>query len=265
MDWLQSILRWLHVVAGIIWIGHLYFFNFVNSQLVKTYDADSKKKVVPELMPRALYFFRWGAAWTWITGFLLLLLVYYHAKIMPRSPNTTITAPFAVPVEVSNLMATLIALAIIVVIFFIYDAFWKAVKNEKVGAIVSYIVVVAIIWGTSQVFEHRAVWIHLGAFFGTIMAMNVWMRIWPAQRKIIAGIKGSSPAPDAAVPALAGLRSKHNTYMSVPLIFSMISNHYPTIFAESYGWLYLSLIVLAGWLLTRWLYIKSGSAAAAQF
>src|SRR6185295_17075847 len=80
--WLEMIFRWIHVVAGIAWIGHLYFFNFVNAQVAKTYDADSKKKVVPELMPRALYWFRWGAAWTWITGFLLILMVFYHGQLV---------------------------------------------------------------------------------------------------------------------------------------------------------------------------------------
>lgn len=252
MDWnsiVQLILRWLHVIAGIAWIGHLYFFNWVNAHLAKTYDADTKKKVVPELMPRALYWFRWGAAYTWITGFLLATLVYYHGKIM-------------VPAEsaYSNTTATLIAIAIMVVIFFIYDAFWKAVKNEKVGAIISYIAVVALLFGLSRIFSQRALYIHLGAFFGTIMAMNVWMRIWPAQKKIIAGIKGTGPAPDAAVAAMAGLRSKHNTYMSVPLVYTMISNHY-LIFDESTGWIFMSIITLVGWLLVRWLYIKSASPA----
>src|SRR5258705_5786985 len=74
---LELIFRWIHVVAGVMWIGHLYFCSFVNAQVAKTYDADSKNKVVPELMPRALYFFRWGAAWTWVSGFLLAGLVYY--------------------------------------------------------------------------------------------------------------------------------------------------------------------------------------------
>src|SRR5437762_11656262 len=83
----QSLLRWLHVVAGIMWIGHLWFFNFVNAQLAKTYDADSKKKVVPELMPRALYWFRWGAMYTWVTGFLLFGIVYSMggALVAPES------------------------------------------------------------------------------------------------------------------------------------------------------------------------------------
>src|SRR5688500_20310975 len=77
-EWMNVGFRWIHLVAGIAWIGHLYFFNFVNSQLAKTYDADSKKKVVPELMPRALYWFRWGAMYTWVSGLLLLGIVYYH-------------------------------------------------------------------------------------------------------------------------------------------------------------------------------------------
>src|SRR6058998_4406104 len=90
-EWIELILRWAHVVAGVMWIGHLYFFNFVNAQVAKTYDADSKRKVVPELMPRALYWFRWGAAWTWVSGVLLLLLVFWHGGIMfgPGGGSTT--------------------------------------------------------------------------------------------------------------------------------------------------------------------------------
>src|SRR5213595_685295 len=81
-EWLNLVFRWIHVLAGVMWIGHLWFFNFVNGQVAKTYDADTKKKVVPELMPRALYWFRWGAAFTWVTGVLLLMLAYYHRGIM---------------------------------------------------------------------------------------------------------------------------------------------------------------------------------------
>src|SRR5438046_10673980 len=81
-EWLNLIFRWIHVLAGVMWIGHLWFFNFVNGQVAKTYDADSKKKVVPELMPRALYWFRWGAAYTWITGFLLLGILYYMGSYL---------------------------------------------------------------------------------------------------------------------------------------------------------------------------------------
>src|SRR5687767_15045741 len=110
-DIMQLVLRWLHVVAGIMWIGHLYFFNFVNAHVAKTYDADSKKKVVPELMPRALYFFRWGAAWTWLTGFLLLGLVYFMSDILVEPASGW-----------SKEAVMGISIGALVLVFFIYDA-----------------------------------------------------------------------------------------------------------------------------------------------
>ncbi len=248
------IFRWIHVVAGIAWIGHLYFFNFVNSQVVKTYDADSKKKVVPELMPRALYWFRWGAAYTWVSGFLLAGMVYYDSEnLLP--PDSTLGKGAGVG----------LSLLLIVAVFFVYDALWKAMaKNEQAGVIVSFILVAALIVGMWQVFAPRAVFIHVGMLFGTIMAMNVWMRIWPAQKKIIAATKAGTP-PDAAIAGMAGLRSKHNTYMSVPLVLSMISNHYPTAYGSDHGWITLIVLVAIGWGLTKLLYMKAAGPAPARF
>jgi uncharacterized membrane protein len=247
----EFLFRWIHVVAGIAWIGHLYFFNFVNAQLAKTYDADTKKKVVPELMPRALYWFRWGAMYTWVSGLVLAAFSYYMVNNMVPLGSS-----------MSNGTATLICLVILVLAFFIYDILWKAVKNETVGVVISYLLIVATLFGLSRFLIGRAVYIHIGAFLGTIMMMNVWMRIWPAQKKIIAGIKGTGAAPDASVVALAGLRSKHNTYMSVPLTFFMISNHYPGLYGdEQYGWIIAAIIVLVGWLVTKFLYTKSASPA----
>ena len=86
---IQAVSRWLHIIAGVTWIGLLYFFNFINGHLAATYDADSKKKVVPELMPRALYWFRWGAAWTWATGMILLGVVYYHGGLTFENPESS--------------------------------------------------------------------------------------------------------------------------------------------------------------------------------
>ncbi|MCI0417129.1 urate hydroxylase PuuD [bacterium] len=255
MEWVQSytefLFRWIHVAAGIVWIGHLYFFNFVNAHVAKTYDADSKKKVVPELMPRSLYWFRWGAMYTWISGIFLLAFSYYMANNMVPEGST-----------MSNGTASILCLVILFVAFFIYDIVWKAVKNETVGAVISFLLVVAVLFGLSRILIGRSVYIHIGAFFGTVMFMNVWMRIWPAQKKIIAGIKGTAAAADPSVVALAGLRSKHNTYMSVPLAFFMVSNHYPGLYGnQEYGWLIAAVIVLVGWLLTKFLYVKSASAA----
>jgi|SRR5262245_21599226 len=251
---LEMIFRWVHVVAGIAWIGHLYFFNFVNSQLVKTYDADSKKKVVPELMPRALYWFRWGAAYTWVTGFLLAGMVYYQTDNL-MSPDATMSKGAGIG----------ISLLLLVAVFFVYDLIWKSMaKNEQMGVVVSFLVLAVAIVGMWQIFAPRAVFIHVGALFGTIMAMNVWMRIWPAQKKIIAATKAGTP-PDAAVAAMAGMRSKHNTYMSVPLVLSMISNHYPTVYGSQNGWLTLIVLVGIGWGLTKLLYLNAARASTAKF
>jgi len=251
---LDLIFRWIHVVAGIVWIGHLYFFNFVNSQVAKTYDADTKKKVVPELMPRALYWFRWGAAYTWISGFLLLGLVIYNGGVIV-APDSPLGAG----------AASAIGVALLVVGFLVYDLLWKAMgKNEQAGVIVSFVLVVIVLFVMNLLFSKRAVYIHLGAIFGTIMAGNVWMRIWPNQRKIIAATKAGT-APDAAIVSVAGLRSKHNTYMSVPLVFAMVSNHFPTIYGMDGSWILLAVLVLVGWGVTKLLYQKAASPAPAQY
>jgi len=256
-EWLNLAFRWVHVVAGILWIGHLWFFNFVNAHFAKAYDAESKKKLLPELMPRALYWFRWGAAYTWITGILLLGIVYYGGGVMAPPNGGPLNGAGAY---------TGVGLGLLVVGFAVYDMMWKPLaKNETVGVAISFVLVVAVAFGLQRIFSGRAMFIHLGAMFGTIMAANVWMRIWPAQRKIIAGVKGTAPAPDAAVPATAGLRSKHNTYMAVPLMLFMISNHFPSAYGSDYGWVFAAAFVALGWAATKWLYVKSGSAAPTTF
>jgi uncharacterized membrane protein len=256
----DSALRWIHIFAGITWIGLLYFFNWVNGPFAGTMDGETKKKVVPELMPRALYFFRWGAAWTWVTGILLAAWVYYMVDNLAKKDVVTDRS------VIGHSAAVVVSLAVIVLAFFVYDAIWKALaKNEKAGVAVSYVLLVAVLFGLSRVFTGRAVFIHTGILFGTVMAMNVWMRIWPAQKKIIQGVKGVAPAADPAVAAMAGLRSKHNTYMSVPLVFAMVSNHYPTLYGWEHSWILISVLVLVGWIVTKWLYGRSASPTAAQY
>lgn len=251
---LNLVFRWVHLAAGALWVGHLYFFNFVHAQLARTYDAESKKKVVPELMPRALYFFRWGAAWTWTTGLLLLGLVYYHGGAHARPEGGLADGP-----------AAGLAVASLAVGFAVYDLLWRAVKDEKVGLGVSFLLIAAYAFGLSRVLSGRSTIMHVGALFGTIMAANVWMRIWPAQRRIIAGVKGTAAAPDPAVPALAALRSKHNTYLSVPLLFTMVASHFPTVYGSDLAWAWMLLVVVAGWGAVKFLYTKAASAAPAQF
>jgi uncharacterized membrane protein len=248
---LNLIFRWIHVLAGIMWIGHLWFFNFVNAQVAKTYTPEGKKQVLPELLPRALYWFRWGAAYTWVSGLLLLVLVYWLGGAMDAAFQ-----PHA---------AGGLGLVLIVIGFAVYDQLWKNVKSEQVAAVISFVLLAVFTVALTRFMGGRAVYIHVGTLLGTIMAANVWMRIWPSQRKIIAGVKGIAPAPDPSVAALAGLRSKHNTYMSVPLVFTMVSNHFPSVYGSDLAWLWLLLLVLIGWAATKFLYNKSASAAPAQF
>src|SRR5947209_1582527 len=215
MEGLEAIFRWLHVLAGIVWIGHLYFFNWVNGPFQAKIDGPTKKIVNPELMPRALYWFRWGAAYTWITGVLLLGLVYYMGEQALAS-------------GAGWSAAAIIMIAVTFLGVFLYDALWKSglANNLRAAVIVSFVlgaIIIALFVHFAH-FSYRGTLIHTAALFGTIMAFNVWFRIWPAQQKIIRATKNGEAA-DANVVKLAGLRSRHNTYMSVPLLWGMIGQH----------------------------------------
>ena len=250
--WLNDIFRWAHVVAGVLWIGLLYFFNWVNAQVVTQLDAETKQKVLPQLLPRTLYFFRWGAAFTFITGLFLLHSLYHHGYM--NSAN----------VEWSN---RIIGLAIVLLAPVIYDQLWKFLGG-MIAVGLSFAGAVAITWylETRLGYGSGTTTIHLGAMFGTIMAFNVWMRIWPAQRKIIAAT-AAGEAPDASLPALAGLRSKHNTYMSVPLIYTMVTAHAasPLFKEECPTWMGLAGVIAVGWFVTCWIYKKSASPATTAY
>ena len=244
---MQAVLRWGHVLAGILWIGHLYFFNFVNAHVAKALDGPTKKSVVPELMPRALYWFRWGAAWTWITGILLGGLIYYHGKVVFEDPS-----------QGNPWLWLAIVLVILVVGFLVYNVIMKAVKTVVAASAINLALLAGVYYLLATVgrFSGRSLYIHVGMILGTIMALNVWMVIWPSQRKIIAATAAGTP-PDANLVALAGLRSRQNTYMSVPLLFTMISNHYPTMYGGAYRDLCLAGVIALGFLIVWWLYRQS--------
>jgi uncharacterized membrane protein len=259
MTWLEAALRWTHVVAGILWIGHLYFFNFVNAQVAKSYDPDSKRKVVPELMPRALYWFRWGAVYTWTSGFLVAGLVYWSVDNLIRKDESGRAA-------FSHIGGVAIALVLIGLVFFAYEGVWKALgKSERLGVGVLSGLLVVLLAFLSTIYTGRALFIHAGMLLGTIMVMNVWMRIWPAQKRLIQAAKGIAPAPDPAVASMAALRSKHNTYLSVPLVFTMVSNHYPTIYGWEHSWIVLAGVVALGFGVAKLLYLKAAGTAPALY
>ncbi|GBD26074.1 hypothetical protein HRbin30_01401 [bacterium HR30] len=246
MQVFDGIFRWLHVLFGILWIGHLYFLNFVNASFEATLDAEAKKKVIPELRPRVLFWFRWGAAFTWVTGVLLLITNYYHGGFLFDQGS-------------GWSLGAVVMIALVFAAPFIYDALVKSFMKELQVAFIAGLVLSAIL---VVLFEHvggfsvRGYAIHLGATFGTIMAFNVWFRIWPAQQQIIQAIKQGQPA-DPGLVALVGQRSRHNTYMSVPLLMMMVSQH-------AVGWISfanpitITLVVFAGWMLVYHLYDRAG-------
>jgi len=252
---LEPVLRWLHILAGIVWIGHLYFFNFVNGPFAATMNAETKKLVVPELMPRALYWFRWGAAWTWATGVVLLMITFYHGKMVFAGGSATGWS-----------FGALTSIVITFGGFAVYDAIMttsiiadQKMKNAVCFALIALAVFIMSLHGG---FGYRGYVIHIGAMLGTTMAFNVWFRIWPNQQKIITAIKNGQ-APDAALVAVAGLRSRHNTYMSASLLWTMISLHTMGFLASvpllgSRPEIGLLLMILVTWHVVFQLYQRAG-------
>lgn len=246
----QLSFRWIHFLAGVLWIGILYFFNWVNTAFAPTMDAETKKKVVPELMPRALFWFRWGAAVTWLSGVYLLMKLYYvnGGNLFSSGSELAGTKP-----EFSQ---WIMAFAALIVGFLIYDILFKLLaKQHAIGVILWGAIAIGFAYWLVEMqdFSARAMYIHIGALFGTSMAANVWMRIWPAQRRIITAIKnGQAPAP--ADPAMAGLRSKHNTYMSVPLLLYMVSVHQEGMLGVDKPYIFAAGVLVIGFLVTYLIY-----------
>ena len=259
MELIHPIFKWLHIIAGITWIGLLYFFNFINGHVAATMEKKKKKKVFPEIMPRTLYWFRWGAAWTWVTGVVLLYVIYWAGSLsMGESAGNLMFAAGTEVTQWAHIMLLVVFLAV-----FAYDYLYKSglAKNLRLVTIISFVLIGGIVYSMKFCagFDYRAFNIHLGAMFGTMMAFNVWFRIWPAQQKIITAIKNGE-APDGNDVALAGLRSKHNTYMSVPLIWTMINQHTVVFSGKLFSvpGLVLLIMIALGWHLVFQLYKKSG-------
>jgi len=258
-EWLNLILRWIHVFAGIMWVGTTYYFTWLDARLTEEEKAMLatgepaqiwmvhsggfyvvEKRKMPDLMSRTLHWFRWEAGTTWLSGMALLILLFY------------LGGGALVDQDVSNISvkaAVGLGIGVMIVGWLIYDLMMISPlgRNEKLFAVTAYVMIVATAYGLSRVLSGRAAYIHMGAMFGTIMAGNVWMRILPAQKKMIAAIK-EGRKPDDALSAQAKLRSKQNTFIVVPVVFLMISNHYPGVsYGERYSWAILAVLVLVGW------------------
>src|SRR5882672_9685550 len=265
-EWLNLIFRWVHVFAGIMWVGTTYYFTWLDARLTEEEKAVAntgnaaqiwmvhsggfyvvEKRKVPDLASRTLHWFRWEAGTTWLSGFALLVLMYYiggGSGLLEGNAG-----------DISAGAAIVMGIGLLIGGWLVYDLMMISPlgRNEKAFAVISYVLVVVMCYGLTRVFSSRAAYIHVGAIFGTIMAANVWMRILPAQRKMIEAIKAGNK-PDDALSAQAKLRSKQNTFMAVPLVFIMISNHFPGVtYGEKNSWIILAALILLGWIAAKFI------------
>lgn len=264
-EWLNLILRWIHVFAGIMWVGTTYYFTWLDARLTEEEKAAAntgvpaqiwmvhsggfyvvEKRKVPDLVSRTLHWFRWEAGTTWLSGFGLLIVVYYLGGGALVDPDVA---------DISLATAVALGIGVLLAGGLVYDVMMMSPlgRNEKAFAVVAYLLIVVAAYGLTRVFSARAVYIHIGAMMGTIMAANVWMHILPAQKKMIAALK-EGRKPDDALSAQAKLRSKQNTFMAVPVVFLMISNHFPGVtYGDRYNWIVLAVLVLAGWIAAKFI------------
>ncbi len=263
-EWANLILRWVHVFAGILWVGTTYYFTWLDGRFEEMEKAESagggatqvwmvhsggfyvvQKQKTPALLTGKLHWFRYEALFTFLSGCLLLGVVYYMGGALVDPDVARITPLQGMAIGIGAIFAG----------WEVYDRLWMSplAKNEVVGAVISYALLVAAAYGLSRVFSGRGAYIHVGAMMGTMMTLNVWMRILPAQRKMVAALAAGQP-PDLALGARAKQRSKHNTFMVVPVVFTMISNHFPTAsYGSTYAWQTLAVLVLVGWAAAAWI------------
>ena len=253
-EWLNLIFRWTHVFAAILWVGTTFYFTWLDGQM-RRLEANQdgrgvwmvhsggfytvQKQKTLGVAPDQIHWFRWEALVTWLSGFALMTVVYYHGGLMvdPIDP------------AVSPILATVIAIAALVLGWGVYDLLARPplVGNTPVFAAVGFVLVLGVAFGLSTVLSTRATYIHIGALFGTIMLNNVWMRILPPQKRMIAaGVRGEPFDP--ALAEGAKRRSMHNSYLAIPTVLLMISNHYPTAtYGNRYAIPVLGLLILVGW------------------
>ena len=266
-EWLDLLLRWLHITTGAAWIGTSFYFNWLNNHVRPPDEARpgvagelwavhggafyqvNKFSVAPERLPRTLHWFKWEAYFTWISGFCLLVLIYYlggDAWLLDVS-DPALSKPAAVALGVGTL----------VVGWFVYDALCRAplVDRPLLFAVVGFALAAGVALLLTRYLGSRAAYIHLGAMLGTLMAANVFRVIIPGQRLMVEAMsRGAEPDPR---PGLDGARrSLHNNYMTLPVLFIMVSNHYPMTYGHAWNWAILAAIALIGAAVRHWFNLR---------
>jgi len=256
LNWLDLVTRWIHIIVGIAWIGTSFYFNWLDSRLDSDINKEgiegelwsvhaggfyniSKLKGLPKQFPKELHWFKWEAYTTWISGFILLVIVYYlNAETMMIDKNVN---------DISPLTAIAISILFLLGSWFLYDLIRRSpLKNYTiVSTIIFFTIAVIICFVLTKIFGSRAAFIHVGACLGTIMAANVFRVIIPSQKNMVDVIlKGETPDLNRSINAKT--RSLDNNYITLPLLFIMISSHYPFTYGHKYNWIILVLLSVIG-------------------
>ncbi len=256
-SWLEFAVRWLHLTTAMAWIGSSFYFIALDLGLRKAPDLPEgahgeewqvhgggfyniqKYLVAPARLPEHLIWFKWESYMTWISGFSMLILVYYlGGELYLVDPNV---------LDIPVWRAVLISLGSLSIGWILYDLICKSKfgDNNTRLMILLYLILVVMAWGYTQVFTGRAALLHLGAFTATIMTANVFVIIMPNQRIVVADLKAGR-TPDPKYGKIAKQRSTHNNYLTLPVIFLMLSNHYPLAFASQYNWIIACVVFLMG-------------------
>ena len=257
-EWLNLLFRWLHVTAGVAWIGASFYFNWLEGRL-ESAPADKQKKgikgelwalhgggiyevnkyhLAPEKLPTTLHWFKWEAYVTWLSGMGLLAIIYYWgAESYLLAPQSALTPIQAIVISIFSLLTA----------WLVYDLLCKSplFKQETLFSLVLFSLIVFAAWGYAQLFSGRAAYIHVGALIGTLMVGNVFRVIIPSQRKLVAAAENGDSSFDPNIAQHALLRSRHNNYFTLPLLFIMISGHYAMTFGSQWNWAILAVLAAA--------------------
>jgi len=262
-EWLAFAVRWLHVITAIAWIGSSFFYIAVDLGLVKrpglpdgVYGEEwqvhgggfyqmQKYLVAPASMPEHLTWHKWESYFTWLSGFALLAVVYYGGADLFLIDRHLLDIP--------NWQAILISMGSLSIGWLFYDQLCKSPLGKNTWGLMGllFLLLVAMAWGYTQIFTGRAAFLHLGAFTATIMSANVFFIIIPNQKIVVADLKAGR-TPDPKYGVIAKQRSLHNNYLTLPVIFFMLSNHYPLAFGTQFNWIIAGLVFLMGVTIRHW-------------
>ncbi|MEQ8968647.1 MAG: urate hydroxylase PuuD [Azospirillaceae bacterium] len=276
VDWINLSLRWLHVLAGIAWIGTSFYFMWLDAGLKPATPPEhgvkgeswqvhgggfynmKKYTVAPAHMPETLHWFKWEAYTTWLSGFALLVGLYYL-----RADIYLIDASV---MALTQAQAVGIGVASLILGWLVYDGLCRSPVGQRplALAVAVFALVGLAAWGYAQVFGGRGAYIHTGALIGTIMVANVAMVIIPKQRKAVTALLAGE-TPDPALGAAGKQRSVHNNYLTLPVVFIMISNHYPMTYGHPYNWAILIGIGVVGALVRHWFNLRNAGEAGGQW